>query len=186
MDRIFPLVYQEQKKKEFINLLQRTMTVAKYETQFTALSRFAKEMVSDKAIKYRKFKSGLIPAIVEMLVVHAYTDYQKLVDGALRTEKQLAETKKIKAVRSGSVGGTSSSQTHQTQTQSQISQQQQQSKRRTWNNVVSSGGAQPSRAPQSSATIPGQSSGGQRDITCYNCGRQGHTARMCRSARPTT
>ena len=51
MERFFPSVYQEQKKREFINLLQRTVTVTQYETQFTALSRFAGKMVSDEAIK---------------------------------------------------------------------------------------------------------------------------------------
>ena len=48
MERFFPLVYQEQKRKEFIELLQRSMTVTEYETQFTALSQFAGELVADE------------------------------------------------------------------------------------------------------------------------------------------
>ena len=63
------------------------MTVTEYETQFMALSRFAGEMVLYEKLKCYKFESGLIPSIAEMVVVHAYTDYRKLVDGALRAEK---------------------------------------------------------------------------------------------------
>ena len=40
MERFFPMVVQEQKRKEFVNLLQRTMSVTEYEIQFTSLSRF--------------------------------------------------------------------------------------------------------------------------------------------------
>ena len=75
------MVIHEQKRKEFIDLLQRTMSVMEYETQFTSLSRFAKEMVSDENLKCKKFESRLIPSIAEMVVVHAHTDYRKLVDG---------------------------------------------------------------------------------------------------------
>ena len=75
-------------------------------------------MVSDENLKCQKFESGLIPSIAEIIVVHVYTDYQRLVDGALRAEKQLAETKRIKAIRTGIVGGTSASQTQWSQSQS--------------------------------------------------------------------
>ena len=87
MEWVFPMVVQEQKRKEFINLLQRTMSVTEYETQFTSLSRFAKEMVSDENLKCRKFEFKLIPSITDMVVVHAHSDYRKLVDGALRAER---------------------------------------------------------------------------------------------------
>ena len=75
MERFFPQVYREQKKSEFIHLLQRMMTVTEYESRFTALSRFAEEMVADEAMNCRKFESGLIPDIAELVVVHGYTDY---------------------------------------------------------------------------------------------------------------
>ena len=137
--------------------------MTEYETQFTALSRFAVELVSDTKLKCRKFESGLIPAIAEMVVVHTYTDYMKLVDGALRAEKQLAKTKKIIGTRTGSIGGAP-----QTQSQSQSSQQ---SSRKTRDGPGSSGGTQSSRAPWSSVTVPSQGSGTRRDVTCYTCGR---------------
>ena len=38
IDRFFLMVVQEQKRKEFIDLLQQTMSVTEYETQFTSLS----------------------------------------------------------------------------------------------------------------------------------------------------
>ena len=97
-----------------------------YETRFTALSRFAKELVKDEGWKCRKFESGLISSITGMVVVHAYTNYWKLVDGALRAERQLAENKRIKAGRFGSASGTSASQTQQSQSQTPSQFQQSQ------------------------------------------------------------
>ena len=105
LDRFFPMVVQEQKRKEFATLLQRTMSVTEYEIKFTSLSRFAKDMVAEEKWKCRKFEEGLVPDIAELVVVHAYTNYRALVDGALRAERQLAETKRIKSGRTGSTGG---------------------------------------------------------------------------------
>ena len=36
----FPLIIQDEKRKEVMNLIQKTSIVTKYETQFMALSRF--------------------------------------------------------------------------------------------------------------------------------------------------
>ena len=118
MDRLFPMVVQEQKRKEFSDLLQRTLSVTEYDTQFTSLSRFAKELVADEKWKCRKFEAGLIPTVAEMVVVHAYTDYQNLVDGALRAKRQLSKSKRIKSIRTGSAGEASGShsQSYQTHT----------------------------------------------------------------------
>ena len=41
----------------------------------------------------------MIPSIAGMVEVYAYTDYRKLVDRALRSKRQLAENKRIKAGR---------------------------------------------------------------------------------------
>ena len=180
LERFFPVVVQDQRRIDFIHLVQRSMSVSEYETQFSALSRFAPEMVSTGALKCRRFEQGLNPSISQLTVVHAYTDYGRMVEGALRAEKQLADTRRIKGTaRTGSASR--SSQPQRSQSQSQSSQQQERS--RTRDDVVSSGGAQPSRAPQSSATIPGRGSGPRRDITCFSCGRQGHTSAECRAAR---
>ena len=54
-----------------------------------------------------------------MVVVHAYTDYRRLVDAELRAERQLAEIKSIKEGRFRTISGTPATQTQQSQTQSQ-------------------------------------------------------------------
>ena len=95
------------------------MSVTEYETRFTALSRFASEMVKDERWKCRKFESGLIPSIADMVVVHAYSDFRSLVDGALRAERQLAEKHRIRSGRLGSGTGTSSSRAQPSHSQAQ-------------------------------------------------------------------
>ena len=146
-------------------------------------------MVAEEKWKCRKFEEGLIPDIAEMVVVHAYTNYRALVYGALRAERQLAETRRIKSGRIGLVGGASGSHSQIYQTQAHTQSQQpshQQSRRGTRDDRSASGGAQSFRAPQSSATVPSQSSGTRPCPTCFTCGRQGHIARECRSGRQAT
>ena len=48
-------VYQDQKRREFLNLTQERMTVADYEAKFTELSRFAPVFVAEEKEKCRLF-----------------------------------------------------------------------------------------------------------------------------------
>ena len=45
-DRYMPEIYKDEKQGEFLNLKQRTMTVAEYEVRFTQLSHYAPMMVA--------------------------------------------------------------------------------------------------------------------------------------------
>ena len=54
-DTYCPTWIREQKVYEFVELVQGTNTVAQYEAAFTALSRYAPELVSTEARKAAKF-----------------------------------------------------------------------------------------------------------------------------------
>ena len=59
LEQYFLMIIQDEKLKEFMNLILGTSTVSEYETRFTTLSRFASEMVSIGHIKCRRFEEGL-------------------------------------------------------------------------------------------------------------------------------
>ncbi|XP_052172194.1 uncharacterized protein LOC127788123 [Diospyros lotus] len=58
-DAYCPAWVKEQKVYEFVELVQGTNTVAQYEAEFTALSRYAPKLVSTEARKAAKFQRGL-------------------------------------------------------------------------------------------------------------------------------
>ena len=89
-DKYFPDCIKEQKELEFLNLIQGNLTVAKYESKFTELSRFAMHMI-DEYRKARRFERGLRPAIrsrISALKLQVYTD---VVERAFILEKDLEE-----------------------------------------------------------------------------------------------
>ena len=53
-----------------MDLVQKSMTVMKYEVSFVALSRFSPEMVSTKTLKCVHFEHALRPNIQERLAVY--------------------------------------------------------------------------------------------------------------------
>ena len=106
------------------------------------------------------------------MVVKGYKKYGKLVAPSLRAEQNRAEDMKIadrsRHMRAGaaSLAG------------------QQHGRKRTRDDVGSSRGVPQIRAPQSSVTVPGQQSFGQRrDIVCRGCGRTGHIQAHCHFVR---
>ena len=63
LQHYFPDVIKDMKRLEFIKFEQGTLSVSDYETRFTAMSKFAKEMVSTKNLKCKRFEDSLIDAI---------------------------------------------------------------------------------------------------------------------------
>ena len=56
-------VYQDEKRKEFLNLKQNIMSIVDYEVQFNQLSHYASYMVATERDKCRNFEKGLTYAI---------------------------------------------------------------------------------------------------------------------------
>ena len=60
-------MYKETKWKQFLNLKQRNLSVAKYEKEFSHLSMYALESVLTEAFWCRQFEDGLNESIKRYL-----------------------------------------------------------------------------------------------------------------------
>ena len=76
--------YQDQKRREFTELKQDSMSVADYEAAFIDLSRFA--YVANEREKCRLFQDGLNLPIQAKTRMQQYGSYSDLVQGALEAE----------------------------------------------------------------------------------------------------
>ena len=60
-------MYKEAKWKQFLNLKQRSLSVAEYEKEFSHLSKYAPESVLTEAFWCRQFEDGLNESIKRYL-----------------------------------------------------------------------------------------------------------------------
>jgi Retrotransposon gag protein. len=77
-----------QKKREFRALHQGNRTVTEYLHEFNRLARYAPEDVHTDAEKQEKFMAGLDDELTNQLISGDYTDFERLVDKAIRQEDQ--------------------------------------------------------------------------------------------------
>ena len=89
-----PKVYQDERKREFIQLAQGNMTVTEYEAHFTHLSFFAPAIVANETEGCDHFKASLHIEIRSHLVLNHYIDFVSLVE-AYRAEQIIQEHKKL-------------------------------------------------------------------------------------------
>ncbi len=80
-------VYLEERRREFINLRQKQLTVAEYEKEFIRLSRYEREIVSNEAERCRRFKEGINDNIKIMITTLGIMDFIKLIEVALKVER---------------------------------------------------------------------------------------------------
>ncbi|KAL5756863.1 hypothetical protein ACOSQ2_021609 [Xanthoceras sorbifolium] len=74
---------------EFYRLVQGSMTVDAYEKKFTELSRAAPHIVENEVNRCRKFEKGLRHEIKTYVSTTEHTEYGKLVESALRVERNI-------------------------------------------------------------------------------------------------
>ena len=82
--------HKETKWKQFLNMKQGNLTVAKYEKEFSRLSKYALEPVLTETFRCRQFEDGLKESIKRYLT--AVTSFQvvnfyQLVQVAMKIEK---------------------------------------------------------------------------------------------------
>ena len=95
LGKYFPQVERDARREEFEKLLQKGMTVAQYEAQFTELSRHAEYMVDTDEKKVSRFLRGLRPNIQSQLIMLMLTDYGDAVNRALLVERSLDERQRM-------------------------------------------------------------------------------------------
>lgn len=104
LKKYFPEMVKDTLRKEFLGLVQGNSTVMEYEARFTALSRFALEIISTENLKARRFERGLNPDIRKGVVGHRYKKYSKVFECALALEGDAQCAKQIKEPKSQAVG----------------------------------------------------------------------------------
>jgi hypothetical protein len=76
------------KKKEFEDLKQGSMSVSKYVTRFTQLSRYAPDNVDTDEKKQDWFLNGLNDGLADALEAHDFVNFQAMVDKTLVLENR--------------------------------------------------------------------------------------------------
>ena len=83
-------MYRETKWKQFLNLKQRNLSVAKYGKEFSHLSKYAPESVLTQAFRCRQFENGLNESIKRYMVpITAFQqmNFYQLVQAVMKVEK---------------------------------------------------------------------------------------------------
>ena len=84
--KFIPILVQEKKEEEFINLKQGNMTMVQYEARFTKLSKYALDIVKTEEKRKRRFLQGLTLEIQDALTTAQLESYVKAVELAQRVE----------------------------------------------------------------------------------------------------
>ena len=105
-------IYRDSKWKQFLNLKQRSLSVAEYEKEFSHLSKYAPELVLTEAFRCRQFEDGLHDSIkryfapmTSLLAV----DFYQLVQAAMKVERLETSSKERFQKKKFSRGASSSS-----------------------------------------------------------------------------
>ena len=103
--------YKESKWKQFLTLRQGKLTVAKYEKEFSRLSKYAPESVLTEKFRCRQFEEGLHESIKRYLTVVTslqVVNFYQLVQAAIKIEKSKRKSQERKKEEKFSRGGSSS------------------------------------------------------------------------------
>ena len=105
-------MYRDSKLKQFLNLKQRSLSVAKYEKEFSHLSKYAPELVLTEAFRCRQFEDGLHDSIKRYLAPMTslqQVDFYQLVQAARKVERLETSSKERSQKKKFSRGSSSSS-----------------------------------------------------------------------------
>ena len=103
--------YKESKWKQFFTLRQGKLIVAKYEKEFSRLSKYAPESVLTEKFRCRQFEEGLHDSIKRYLMAVAslqVVNFYQLVQAAIKIEKSEMKSQERKKEKKFLRGGSSS------------------------------------------------------------------------------
>ena len=86
-DNYFPEVIRERKEREFVDLVQGSMTVEQYAAKFIKLSCFGPHLILTKAKKASRFQKGLDERLRHHLIASGVDNYAESVKRAMRLEE---------------------------------------------------------------------------------------------------
>ncbi|KAK8681782.1 hypothetical protein V6N13_054184 [Hibiscus sabdariffa] len=93
--------YRDEKKKEFMALVQGSMSVTDYEIQFVRLSQYAPELVPTERDRCDRFRYGLVKEVKTYMLAYDYIDFDVMVARAKDIEQSLG----LPTLASGSSSG---------------------------------------------------------------------------------
>jgi hypothetical protein len=103
-----PVGLMKIKRKEFLSLKQRGMSVSEYRDKFIQLSRYAPRKVEDDEKKHELFLEGLIGPLQYQLISYIFPSLQRLLDKTIVVENKRFEfEEKRRVANPGQAGNTS-------------------------------------------------------------------------------
>ncbi|TYK02484.1 Retrotransposon gag protein [Cucumis melo var. makuwa] len=98
-EKFYPHLFLDEKRREFLRLVQGDETVAEYGKKFMELARYAITFIMNEEDKCMHFEEGLRTSIRALVTACAGSlDFSKLVEAAIRIEKCLVEEDEEKMV----------------------------------------------------------------------------------------
>ena len=88
-DKFVPASYRDAKAEEFFRLEQGTLSVTDYERSFSDLVRHVPFIMDDEVLKTKRFAVGLRPEIRTIVTSTAHTQYDQVVEAAVRVERSI-------------------------------------------------------------------------------------------------
>ena len=88
-DKFVPASYRDAKAEEFFRLEQGTLSVTDYERSFSELVRHVPFIRDDEVSKTKRFVVGLSPAIRTTVASTTHTQYDQVIEAAVRVERSM-------------------------------------------------------------------------------------------------
>ena len=99
--KFIPQVVKDLREKEFMRLIQGSLTVAKYEAEFNRLIQYAPHVMADEERKRKKFIEGLRLELRRAVAINRPQDYDSAVETAMELEAEFQELHKISDKKKG-------------------------------------------------------------------------------------